>query len=31
MTDLILALYLTDEQTKLLVRIFYLWNLQSPV
>ena len=26
MTELILALYLTDEQTELLIRIFYLWN-----
>lgn len=27
MNDLLFALYLTDEQTECLVRIFYLWNL----
>ena len=25
MNEMLIALYLTDEQTELLVRIFYLW------
>jgi hypothetical protein len=29
MNDLLLALYLTDEQTECLVRIFFLWNLNT--